>query len=354
MEMVILIPSYEPDVRLIKLIEDLQISIPGMPIVVVDDGSGESYSEWFKQVVQMGCMLLTHKTNLGKGRALKTGFNYIRSHMDTDGVVCADSDGQHLPSDIKRIAEAVLEHPGRIVMGGRRFTGNVPLRSRFGNTMTRKMYAFSTGVKLYDTQTGLRGYPSAMLDWLCNLNGERFEYEMNMLLEAPGAGYAFHEIPIDTVYLDENKSSHFHPIKDSVRVYKPIITFIASSLSSFAVDFVLLLVLQLLSGHLLFAVIGARIGSSIVNYSLNRKFVFRKGSRKTSAAASTTASASSSSSVTKSLPKYYALVIVVLLLNYAVLHFLNINLGVPLLAAKLATEAVLFLFSYWSQRKFVY
>ncbi|MGO4372465.1 glycosyltransferase [Paenibacillus sp. MCAF20] len=273
MEMVILIPSYEPDVRLIKLIEDLQISIPGMPIVVVDDGSGESYSEWFKQVVQMGCMLLTHKTNLGKGRALKTGFNYIRSHMDTDGVVCADSDGQHLPSDIKRIAEAVLEHPGRIVMGGRRFTGNVPLRSRFGNTMTRKMYAFSTGVKLYDTQTGLRGYPSAMLDWLCNLNGERFEYEMNMLLEAPGAGYAFHEIPIDTVYLDENKSSHFHPIKDSV---------------------------------------------------------------------------------TKSLPKYYALVIVVLLLNYAVLHFLNINLGVPLLAAKLATEAVLFLFSYWSQRKFVY
>ncbi|MDQ0060910.1 bifunctional glycosyltransferase family 2/GtrA family protein [Paenibacillus harenae] len=343
MKMVVLIPSYEPDVRLINLIEDLQASIPGMPIVVVDDGSGESYGELFKQVVQLGCMLLTHKTNLGKGRALKTGFNYIRSHMKTEGAVCADSDGQHLPTDIKKIAEALREYPGRIVTGSRRFTGKVPLRSRFGNTLTRKMYAFSTGVKLYDTQTGLRGYPAHMLDWLCELNGERFEYEMNMLLEAPGAGYALHEIPIDTVYLNENKSSHFHPIKDSVRVYMPIVKFIASSLSSFIIDFVLLFILQLISGHLLFAVVGARLGSSIVNFSLNRKFVFRKGSR-----------ASSSTSLTKSLPKYYALVVIVLLLNYAFLHLLNINLGVPLLVAKLLTEAVLFLFSYWSQRKFVY
>lgn len=338
--MVILIPSYEPDERLIKLVDDLQSYLPGMPIVIVDDGSGEGYRELFKKAENAGCHVLTHSANLGKGRALKTGFNYIRSIGNREGVVCADSDGQHLPADIAAIASAVRRYPNRIVMGSRRFTGNVPWRSRFGNTLTRKMYAFTTGEKLYDTQTGLRGFSVEMLEWLIELRGERFEYEMNMLLGAPGAGYSFVEIPINTVYLDDNKSSHFRPIQDSVRVYLPIVKFFASSFSSFIVDFVLLFILQQLTGNLLLSVVAARAGSSLFNYTVNRNFVFRQDGRATA--------------VAKSLPKYYTLVVVVLLLNYAVLHLLNINLGIPLLVAKLLTEAVIFMFSYWSQRRFVY
>ncbi|MCQ6562349.1 glycosyltransferase family 2 protein [Paenibacillus mendelii] len=198
--MTILIPSYEPDERLIGLVHHIQ-AISSCSILVIDDGSGEGYRDIFNAVREAGCTVLTHSRNQGKGRALKTGFAYIRQIGETDGVVCADSDGQHLPKDIMSIAHAVNEHRHHIILGSRRFTGKVPMRSRFGNAVTRMVYSFSTGTPIQDTQTGLRGYSADMLDWLCGIPGERFEYEMNMLLEAKAAGYALLEVPIETVYL---------------------------------------------------------------------------------------------------------------------------------------------------------
>ncbi|MFD1135941.1 GtrA family protein [Paenibacillus urinalis] len=337
--MTILIPAYEPDERLLDLIIQLLNCELG-PIVVIDDGSGPAYSRIFALVKSLRCTVLTHETNLGKGRALKTGFAHIQRAGLPGPIITADSDGQHLPHDIQRIYEAVQKQtvPG-MVLGSRRFSGKVPLRSRFGNTVTRAVFTLTTGNKVYDTQTGLRGFPLSMLSWLSDLPGERFEYEMNMLLTANTAGYPITEEYIDTVYLDENKSSHFRPVADSLRIYYPILLFSTSSLLSALLDFALLFIVHYFSSNLLLSVVVARLCSSVFNYSMNRRYVFMGGPTKR---------------VCQTLPKYFALVLLILLLNYGLLYFYNEKLIIPLLAAKILTEASIFVFSYWAQRRFVY
>ncbi|XEC94007.1 GtrA family protein [Paenibacillus tarimensis] len=334
----VLIPAYEPDQRLLSLISDLKAACSAL-IVLVDDGSGEAFRDIFNSAREAGCTVLTHTTNLGKGRALKTGFSYLKESEGDGVIVCADSDGQHLPSDIMRIAEAAVDHRNGIVLGCRHFSGNVPLRSRFGNNVTRIVYALTTGHRIQDTQTGLRGFPATALDWLCGIPGERFEYEMNMLLKAHRDGYSMHEVPIDTVYLANNSSSHFRPIADSAKVYLPILKFCSSSVLSAALDFMLLLLLQMLTGILFFSVAGARVCSSIFNYSMNRRFVFGKKQRPP---------------VISSAPKYFALVLLIMLLNYGFIYVFHEGLDIPLVIAKLLTEGSLFVFSFWSQRKFVF
>ncbi|TYP76360.1 bifunctional glycosyltransferase family 2/GtrA family protein [Paenibacillus methanolicus] len=336
--MTILIPAYEPDQRLLTLVDHLKETC-WHRIVLVDDGSGPVYAHIFDAARDAGCTVLTHNVNRGKGRALKTGFGYLKEIGETEGVICADSDGQHLPADIMRIADVLASQRSGIVLGCRHFTGKVPLRSRFGNSTTRLVYALTTGNRIQDTQTGLRGFPASMLDWLCELPGERFEYEMNMLLKAQEDGYPMREVTIDTVYLENNKSSHFRPIADSAKVYAPILKFCSSSLMSALLDFGLLMLLQLLTGKLLFSVIGARTASSIFNYSMNRRFVFDKNKK---------------SAVFASMPKYFALVVLIMVLNYGLMHLFHESWGIPLAIAKLLTEGALFLFSYWSQRKFVF
>ncbi|AOZ92612.1 hypothetical protein [Paenibacillus crassostreae] len=131
-----------------------------------------------------------------------------------------------------RISRTLDGHGQQLVLGSRHFTGNVPFRSRLGNSITRMVYSFTTGIKVYDTQTGLRGYSADLLNWLCQIPGERFEYEMNMLLRAQNEGYIIHEIFIDTVYLEHNKSSHFRPLADSFKIYLPLLLFSGSSIIS--------------------------------------------------------------------------------------------------------------------------
>lgn len=336
--MFVLIPAYEPDKRLLELILHLKAS--GISdILVVDDGSGERYAPLFREAELEGCTVLAHPVNRGKGRALKTGFRYLLDAGRGDTVVCADSDGQHLPRDIMRVAQAVGEAPDRMVLGSRQFTGKVPLRSSIGNTATRKIYSLLADIPLQDTQTGLRGYPPAMLEWLCQVPGERFEYEMNLLLQAPGAGYSFLELPIETVYIDHNHSSHFRPLADSLKIYWPIVKFGSVSLISALLDILLLMLIQSGTGNLLLAVWGARLCSAAFNYGMNKTFVFTGGKP---------------APVRRSMSKYIALAGVVLLLNYGLMSLLFGQAGLPLLAAKLLTEATLFLFSYWCQQRFVY
>lgn len=338
--MILLIPAYEPGEQLIELIKKIQkIDNCQVNILIVDDGSGNKYHKIFSEAEKLGCKVLTHSINKGKGRALKTGFTYLLKINNTEDIVCADCDGQHLPADIINVAQQVKEHRNCIVLGSRKFIGAVPLRSRFGNTVTRKIFSFLTGMKIYDTQSGLRGYSADMLPWLCNVSGERFEYEMNMLLEAYRSGYGIYEIEIDTVYHHNNESSHFHTIKDSLRVYRPILKFCGTSIISGILDFVLVLLLGSTSQNLLFSVVTARACSSLFNYVLNKNFVFAHDRKP---------------AITYSLTKYYSVVVVVLLCNYTLIHIFNKNLGIPLFYAKLMTEAILFMFSYWSQQVFVF
>ena len=336
--MIVLIPAYEPTNRMIDLIKNLRNKCD-YSFVIVDDGSGSDYANIFNIAREMGCVVLTQEVNKGKGEALKLGFNFIQNLSDVHGIVTADCDGQHLPEDIIKIAEATYKNPNKIILGCRRFTGNVPFRSRFGNSITRGVFSFASGVKVYDTQTGLRGYTFPMLSWLCEVPGHRFEYEMNQLLEANYYGYQLKEIDIDTVYLEENKSSHFRTIRDSIQVYFPIIKFSLSSILSAILDFTLVILLQIFTSNLFLVVVGARVCSAIFNYTMNNFYVFSRFRN---------------SSIKKSLPRYFILALFIMLSNYGIIHIFNETLGVNLVMSKLVAEVTIFSFSFWAQRKFVF
>jgi putative flippase GtrA len=279
--------------------------------------------------------VITSAGNRGKGHALRTGFAYIRDRHPGSGVVCADSDGQHRPDDIEAVARHVAVSGAAMVLGGRRFTGAVPARSRFGNAATRAAFRLVTGVPLLDTQTGLRAYPARMLPWLGRVGGDRFEYEQRLLLRAAREGLPIAEVEIATVYLRGNASSHFRPVVDSLRVYRPLLAFAASSLLAFAVDTVALLGLVALTGDLALSAVAARLIRATGNYAVNRAHVFggRAGPR--------------------SGLRYAALAVLLLLANIALLRALTGVTG-SVLAAKLLTEVFLFATSFLVQRFVVF
>lgn len=331
--MIVLIPAYEPDHKLVDLLESLD---PRFPVVVVDDGSGPGYTPIFTEAQLAGATVVTLLKNRGKGSALKAGFRYIKAHFPGHGVVCADSDGQHRPTDIAKVAARVAETDDAMVLGVRAWTGKVPLRSKVGNVLTAKLFGLATGYSLGDTQTGLRGYPAELLDWLDTVPGDRFEYELNLLLQASPAGWRIEQVPIETVYLEGNASSHFRPIRDSIRIYAPLLKFSVSSAFAAAIDFVGVLGLHALTGSLLASVVGARAISSGINFLANRNFVFE-----------------TKSSLRASAKKYFALVLAILAANYALMAVLT-NAGLGLVISKIITEATLFLASFTLQQRVVF
>ncbi len=339
---VVLIPAYEPDVELLSLVRGLHAADPGIVAVVVDDGSGPGFDDIFAAAAGLGCVLLTLPDNRGKGQALKTGFAEVARRLPGRIVVCADADGQHRVVDILRVAEAVRTSDSAMVLGERRFTGEVPARSRFGNAATRGLFLVATGRRLHDTQTGLRGYPPALMEWLQSVAGDRYEYELNVLLQASRDGRRIASIDIATVYLDDNRSSHFRPIADSVRIYAPLLRFLASSLCAFAVDTVALLAISAGTGSLLLAVVGARLVSSIVNFVVNRQAVFDRERRRPVGPAAV-----------RYFVLYFVLVAALLAMNYGLLSAMS-AIGAPLLAAKLLTELTLVAVSYVTQSRLVF
>ena len=340
--MIVLIPAYEPDDKLLGLVERLFRSGESLSVVVVDDGSGPEYDSVFAAVARLGCTVIGHPRNRGKGFALKRGFEHVESHFPGRDVVCADCDGQHSVVDILRVAREVAVQrsgTGCMVLGGRRFTGRVRAKSRFGNAATRIVFARATGQGLYDTQTGLRAYPHSMLRWLCSVEGERFEYELNVLLHASEAGMTIREVPIQTIYLEGNASSHFRPLIDSARVYAPLVKFSLSSIAAFLVDVGLLFMANALTGNLLLSVVTARVVSSNVNFLTNRRLVFARRNER---------------SIASSAARYFALAGGVMMANFALLHVFYERAGVSLVLAKFATEAALFVASYQIQRRVVF
>ena len=229
--------------------------------------------------------MLVHEVNKGKGRAMKTAFEYILNNRpNKPNVITVDGDGQHLAVDVKKCIELLEENPHAFVMGVRNFNDeNVPARSRFGNKITRTVFRLLCGIKVSDTQTGLRAIPFEHLPLMLQIDGDRYEYETNQLFAVKQAGIEFKETVINTVYIEENQTSHFRPIRDSIRIYGVIIKYIASSLASTLVDVSLFTLLNIIFGRLGFsnelriilAEAIARIISSFVNFSLNRKVVFK-------------------------------------------------------------------------------
>ena len=334
-ETVVLIPAYRPGEILLPLLQ--KFAGAGCRIVLVDDGSGSAYREIFENVPE-GTFVLTHEKNRGKGEALKTGLAYIRDHFGKDTViVTADADGQHRVEDAMKICRAAAACPGALVLGSRTFEGSVPLRSRLGNTMTRIACRLSAGLRVRDTQTGLRAFHISLLPRMLEIEGSRYEYEMNVLLSFARAGIPIREEEIATIYIDDNASSHFDTVRDSFRVFREILRFSASSLAGFAVDYLLYSLLLLLTGSLPLSNVGARVVSASVNYSLNRNFVFKHRG-----------------AVARSAFSYFLLAAVILFFNTLVLEFLVTRLGAGRMAAKLLTELFFFIISWSVQRTLVF
>ena len=230
MNNIILIPSYEPDDKLIALIEKL--SKTEYDVIVVDDGSGPNYKDIFDKIKNK-CKVISYDINHGKGYALKTGYKYIKENYSDYVLVTMDSDGQHTIEDATKLLEYVKIHKNTLVTGMRKRDENVPLRSRVGNGITRFFYRKITHLDVYDTQTGLRAFSNKLMDFMINIYGDRFDYEMNVLLECAKEGVQIKELEIETIYIENNKGSHFKTFSDSYKVYKEIIKYILSSSSCF-------------------------------------------------------------------------------------------------------------------------
>lgn len=225
MNVTVIVPSYDPDEKLNLVVEGL-IAEGFHDIVLVNDGSRADCVHFFEEAAQHSeVTVLTHEVNRGKGRAMKTAFAWcIKNRPDTLGVVTVDGDNQHRPKDVRACCEAMCRAPGVLWLGVRDFSQEqVPLRSRFGNTVTRTVMKLGCGVSVTDTQTGLRATGAKNLPFLCRVDGERYEYETEMLLAARREHIPIQEVVIDTVYIDENQTSHFDTLRDSWRIYKIIL-----------------------------------------------------------------------------------------------------------------------------------
>lgn len=330
------IPAYEPDEKMLAVIDDIS-SLTDFHIIVINDGSGKDKLPIFAEAAKKA-IVLTHEVNKGKGRGIKTALEYIKEHeSDTVGIVIADADGQHKVEDIIRVSEALKSSPDKLIMGCRRFSGKIPLRSKFGNNITKFVFSFAAGVKVSDTQTGLRGFSSKLIPFMLSVNGDRYEFEMNMLLECAREGIRFYEVPIETVYLGKNESSHFNPIKDSWRIYKDILKFSCSSLLSFCVDYICYSIFAMISGSVAFSNICARVISSIFNFSMNKKFVFKN-----------------KEDIAKTAAKYFLLAAFILAANTIMLELCVKYLIHNKYISKILIEVLLFFISWAAQKSFVF
>ena len=280
MNVAILIPAYNPDERLVTLVEELAAN--GFDkLIVVNDGSRADCAPVFAKIKASGkAELLVHAVNMGKGAALKTGFDRVCvEYPDCAGVVTADADGQHTMKDIRRVGEALEASPKTLVLGARQFDKDVPWRSMFGNKMTRTLMAIFLGLRITDTQTGLRGIPQAMMPDLLEVPYNRYEFELEMLLLAKRRGFPISEVVIETIYLDGNASSHFNPVFDSAKIYFVLFRYVLASIVTAAVDYLVFFLVSPFVGSDLGLTFISRGASVMVNYTLVRNMVFSSRER---------------------------------------------------------------------------
>lgn len=282
----VIIPSLDPDDKLLTVIKGVQEK-GFSDILLVDDGSCPEKQHYFETAqAELGCSLVHHPKNFGKGKALKTAFKWMLDNRpDAIGCVTIDGDNQHHPDDIAACVEVMQkQEKDALILGVRDFNAdNVPPKSKFGNKCTSFVFRAFCGLKVSDTQTGLRVFPRSILPKMLEISGDRFEYETNMLLSCKSSGIPLIEQTIRTIYINDNETTHFHPIKDSIRVYGIIIKFFLSSVLSFLIDYGLFNLFYYLfrqsvgfAKHaLFFATVVSRSISSLFNFTVNRKAVFR-------------------------------------------------------------------------------
>jgi putative flippase GtrA len=335
MSFLVLIPAYRPTSALVELVNALRASTDA-PILVIDDGSGPAFADVFAECLLVpGVEVGRNAVNLGKGAAVKHGLNRgLLAVPRVESFVTADADGQHRPQDVLAVAAA---HDARsIVLGTRAFDAAVPLKSRIGNVVSRHLYRLIAGIALSDTQTGLRSIPRRLAEKSLPIRSNRYEFETEQLIVAQREGFDFKEVRIDTVYVDDNRGTHFHPILDSFRIYFVLLRYAAASLSTAAVDLAVFLMLTAAGTGLLTANLGARAIALVVQFYLLRSFVFRTDG---------------------GLVRFIAFVLYVAVMGFvsaAVQMQLSAHTGIGAVAAKILVESVLFMLNFVFLREFLF
>ncbi len=335
----VLIPAYNPNELLLPVVDDL-IKYGFENIIIINDGSKSQCQPIFKKLENVeGCHVIHHAVNLGKGRALKTGLNYFSLNFkDSAGVVTADADGQHLPGDIVRVADTLAKNPSRLILGVRKFRGSIPFRSRIGNFLTRYVFFFLLGKKISDTQTGLRGIPRSAVPSFIKLEGEGYEYEMNMLITTKTEAINIIEKVISTVYINNNRSSHFNPLIDSMKIYFLFLRFGFSSIIASLIDFVFFMISYNITSSVYASIfIGRFTIGPVVNYTINKSFVFHSKDR-----------------VLISLMKYYAFASIMAIIASGLINTVRNKFMISIMLSKILVETFLFLVSFTIQRDYIF
>jgi len=373
-KIVIVLPAYDPDEIMLNFVHELQDQLSDqLSLLVVDDGSiPEKQDTVFAHLEAVKfCTVLHHDVNRGKGAALKTAFSYLLEKYENDptftGCVTADCDGQHSVPDIMRAIEELKQHPDNLILGCRTFQqDNVPWKSRFGNECTKFIFSKLLRQPVSDTQTGLRGLPVRLMERCLQIKGNRFELETEMLLVTNQVNCPIREYPIQTIYFDQNSGTHFHPVKDALRIYGIIFgflfgrfcKFIITGLSSALLDVgIWAVIFHLLHRYedrvftvgdyqfhlrIVLACVVARICSSLYNFVLNRKFVFQDGRKQ-------------KNRVFSDILKYYILAIFLLLGSLLLTELCSRWIPAQFMtAAKVVVDLFLFGISYFAQRYIVF
>ncbi|MCR5808599.1 MAG: GtrA family protein [Clostridiales bacterium] len=359
--MFVVIPAYRPDEKLFGVIDGLREE--GVRFVVVDDGSGIEYAPVFMRLEDeySDCVtVIRYNLNCGKGHALKEAFAHIGEICkDDDGILTIDDDWIHMTEGAREVIKTWEANRESFVLGSRRYLGRIPFRSKLGDAITRSVFSTTSGARLSDPQTGMRAFSARLIPELIKISGERFDYEIAQLLFAAKEHINIIEVPLETPFATGHRSVHFIRFKDSWLIFRMIFIFMLSSFSCFVIDYSLLLILSavlnnshsavrtspgtfcvplfgtLVDTHMIALVI-ARAVSSFCNFLLNRKVVFKTGSR-------------------SAIFRFYTVIIGLLLANYGLLALVTRSTGgFPLWIAQLIVQAVLYPISFILQRKFVF
>ena len=209
----VLIPCLNEEAAIGEVVQSV-LSL-GVPVIVVDDGSDDRTPEI---VSQMPVTLLRHPQRMGKGEGLRTGFREAL-RQGFDAVLTMDGDGQHLASDIPRIAAAAQRYPKHIVIGARLLEREQqPKGRRRANAVADWGISWACAQPVADTQSGQRWYPRAALD-LVDLPAENFVFEAAILIAASREkGLGVVSVPIASRYQGEFRISHFSPVRDVTRI----------------------------------------------------------------------------------------------------------------------------------------
>ena len=339
MNKVLLIPAYNPEQKIVTVVKGMPQGIFDQ-ILVVNDGSSPEYSEIFDQLSMIrNVKILTHTSNNGKGAALKTGFSYVLKNGDNcSGVVTADADGQHSKKDILAIADFLKPKQQQcLTIGSRTFDSQVPLRSHFGNKLTRMVMNRFFKIDLKDTQSGLRAIPFSLLPELLNIPFNRYEFEIEMLLVAKKNGYRFEEIEIDTIYENNNISSSFNPVVDSAKIYFVLFRYIIASLMTAVVDYIVFFISYSFLPKIFLCTYFARLVALFVNFIILKRFVFHSKEKNTIIVI-----------------KYLLIVVVSGFISSLGIEYFHHSLNLNIVLSKIMAELLLYFGIFIAQKEFVF